>query len=174
DIVTADAAAGADRTDRTRFLAAHAQLELAQPRRDAFRATRLVVPLQDTLAAKRARMEEALQAYGNAADYGVEEVTTAATYEIAELYHTLSRDLFASQRPPELTAEELSQYDLLLEEQAFPFEEEAIDVHEVNARRTADGVYDEWVKGSIEALGELLPVRYAKQEMGEEIVTALR
>jgi TolA-binding protein len=174
DIVAADAAAGADRTERTRFLAAHAQLELAAPRRDAFRATRLVVPLQESLTAKRARMEEALDAYGRAADYGVQEVTTAATYEIAELYHTLSRDLFESQRPPELTEQELAQYDILLEEQAFPFEEEAIEVHEVNAQRVAEGVYDEWVRGSLEALAELLPVRYAKHEMGEHIVTALR
>jgi tetratricopeptide (TPR) repeat protein len=174
DIVAADATAGGERTDRTRYLAAHAQLELATPRRDAFRATRLVVPLQDSLAAKRARMEEALEAYGNAADYGVIEVTTAATYEIAELYHMLSRDLFDSERPPELSAAELAQYDILLEEQAFPFEEEAIDVHEVNARRTADGVYDEWVRRSLESLGELLPVRYAKHEVGEQIVTALR
>ncbi len=174
DIVMADAAAGSERTDRTRYLAAHAQLELAEPMRNAFRATRLVVPLQESLAAKRARMEEALEAYGNAADYGVIEVTTAATYEIAELYNGLSRDLFDSERPPELSAAELAQYDILLEEQAFPFEEEAIDVHEVNARRTADGVYDEWVRASLAALAELLPIRYAKQEMGEQIVTALR
>ncbi len=174
DIVIADAVAGGERTDRTRYLAAHAQLELAEPMRNAFRGTRLVAPLQDSLAAKRARMEEALEAYGNAADYGVIEVTTAATYEIAELYHGLSRDLFDSERPPELSAAELAQYDILLEEQAFPFEEEAIDVHEVNARRTADGVYDEWIRASITALAQLLPVRYAKIESGEQIVTALR
>jgi len=174
DIVVADATAGSDRTDRTRFLAAHAQLELAEPMRNAFAATRLVMPLQDSLAAKRARMEEALEAYGNAADYGVIEVTTAATYEIAELYNGLSRDLFDSERPAELSAAELAQYDILLEEQAFPFEEEAIDVHEVNAQRTANGVYDDWVKRSIQALSVLLPVRYAKSEVGEEIVTALR
>ena len=132
------------------------------------------MPLQDSLAAKRARMEDALDAYGRAADYGVEDVTTAATYEIAELYHQLSRDLFESERPPELNAAELSQYDILLEEQAFPFEEEAISVHEVNAARTVDGIYDEWVKKSIDALAELMPVRYAKHEMGEQIVTTLR
>ena len=101
-------------------------------------------------------------------------MTTAATYEIAELYNGLSRDLFDSERPPELTAAELAQYDILLEEQAFPFEEEAIDVHEVNAQRTADGVYDEWIRASLAALADLLPVRYAKTEIGEQIVTALR
>ncbi len=38
DIVTADAAAGAGRSDRSRYLAAHAALELAAPLRDAYHA----------------------------------------------------------------------------------------------------------------------------------------
>ena len=74
---------------------------------------------------------------------------------------------------PELSAAELSQYDILLEEQAYPFEEEAIELHEVNAARTADGVYDEWVAKSIEALAVLVPVRYAKREIGENLVSVL-
>jgi tetratricopeptide (TPR) repeat protein len=174
DLVAADAAAGAERTDRTRYLAAKAQLELAAPARDAFLGTRLVVPLDRSLQAKQARMQEALAAYTKAADYGVAEVTTAANYEIAELYHALAKDLYASQRPPELTPEELEQYDILLEEQAFPFEEEAIELHETNAARTASGIYDEWVRKSLAALAELSPGRYAKTEIGETVVEAIR
>jgi hypothetical protein len=174
DLVAADALAGSERTDRTRYLAARSQLELATPTRDAFLGTKLVVPLDKSLAAKQSRMEEALAAYTKAADYGIAEVTTAANYEIAELYHALSKDLYASERPPELTADELEQYDILLEEQAFPFEEEAIELHERNAARTADGVYDEWVKKSLTALVELLPGRYAKPEIGESLVEAIR
>ncbi len=127
------------------------------PTRDAFLGTRLVVPLDKSLEAKQARMQEALAAYGKAADYGIAEVTTAANYEIAELYHALSKDLYASERPPELTTDELEQYDILLEEQAFPFEEEAIELHETNAARTADGIYDEWVRKSLAALASCCP-----------------
>jgi TolA-binding protein len=174
DLVAADAAAGAERTDRTRYLAAKSQLELATPTRDAFLGTRLVMPLEQSLAAKQALMEEALTAYGKAADYGVAEVTTAANYEIAELYHALSKDLYASERPPELTGEELEQYDILLDEQAFPFEEEAIELHETNAARTVEGIYDQWVQKSLAALVELLPGRYAKAEIGESFVEAIR
>jgi TolA-binding protein len=173
-IVATDAAAGEERTDRTRYLAAKSQLTLAEPTREAFRGARLVIPLEDSLKIKRERMELALAAYGRAADYGVAEVTTAATYEIAEIYHQLSRDLFASERPAELSGGELEQYDILLEEQAFPFEEQAIEVHEVNAARTSEGIYDEWVVKSLSALGELMPVRYAKEEIGEQFVTAIR
>jgi TolA-binding protein len=174
DLVEADASAGGERTDRTRYLAAKAQLELATPTRDAFLGTRLVAPLDKSLAAKQARMQDALAAYGKAADYGVAEVTTAATYEIAELYHALSKDLYASERPAELSEEELEQYDILLEEQAFPFEEEAIELHETNAARTVEGIYDEWVRKSLSALGELSPGRYAKTEIGETFVEAIR
>src|SRR6187549_1972318 len=112
-------------------------------------------------------MKAALAQYNKAADYGVAEVTTAANYEIAELYHTLSKDLLSSERPKELSKDEVEQYDILLEEQAFPFEEESIGLHEVNAARTADGIYDEWVQKSLAALAELMPARYAKTEIGE-------
>ncbi|HEX7082089.1 MAG TPA: tetratricopeptide repeat protein [Gammaproteobacteria bacterium] len=173
-IVEADAAAGDERTDRTRLLAARAQLELAAPLRNAFRAVRLVAPLEESLAVKRERMEAALAAYTKAVDYGIADVTTAATYEIAELYHTLGRDLIESERPADLDALALEQYEILLEEQAFPFEERAIEVHEVNTARAADGVYDEWVRKSFEALATLVPVRYAKHEIGETIVATLR
>ena len=174
DIVAADASAGTERNDRTRYLAAKAQLNLAQPARDAFLGTKLVIPLDKSLKAKQALMKDALAEYGEAADYGVAEVTTAANYEIAELYHSLAKDLFASQRPPELSKDELEQYDILLEEQASPFEEQAIKLHEVNAARTVDGVYDEWVQKSLGALAELLPARYAKPEIGESLVAAIR
>ncbi|HEX6999201.1 MAG TPA: tetratricopeptide repeat protein [Gammaproteobacteria bacterium] len=166
-LVEADAAAGPERTDRTRYLAAKAQLALAEAPRDAFRGVRLVVPLDRSLQAKRTQMEQALAAYGKAADYGVAEVTTAANYEIAELYHELARALMASERPPDLSPEELEQYDILLEEQAFPFEEEAIELHELNAARTAEGLYDEWIEKSLAALAELMPARYDKREIGE-------
>jgi TolA-binding protein len=174
DIVAADAGAGAERSDRTRYLAASAQLVLAQPARDAFLGTKLVIPLDKSLKAKQERMKDALAEYGKAADYGIAEITTAANYEIAELYHSLSKDLLTSQRPKELSKDELEQYDVLLEEQASPFEEQAIKLHEVNAARTVEGVYDQWVQKSLTALAELLPARYAKPEIGESLVAAIR
>jgi hypothetical protein len=101
-------------------------------------------------------------------------VTTAATFGMAELYRRLGADLLTSERPKNLNAEELEQYDVLLEEQAFPFEEQAIELHETNAQRTGDGVYDEWVQKSFEALAKLKPARYAKTEVSEDYVPELR
>ena len=84
-----------------------------------------------------------------------------------------AEDLMSSERPDNLDAAALDQYDLLLEEQVFPFEEKAIDLYKVNADRAAQGVYDEWVQKSYEKLAGLMPARYAKSERSEDVVTAL-
>ena len=79
----------------------------------------------------------------------------------------------ASERPKDLDEAALEQYDLLLEEKVYPFEEKAIDLYKANADRTVDGVYDEWVKKSFERLAEMMPARYAKAERSEDVVTTL-
>ena len=78
-----------------------------------------------------------------------------------------------SERPANLTNDEVEQYDILLEEQAFPFEEQAIDIFTANVARTADGIYDDWVKKSFSRLAELMPMRYAKSERSETLVGQL-
>jgi tetratricopeptide (TPR) repeat protein len=174
EIIAADRTAGTARTDRSRALAAKATLALAAPVRDEFMRIKLVAPLKKSLANKRTAMEAALKAYTQAADYEVSDVTTAATYESAELYRQLGKDLLSSERPKNLSKDELEQYDVLLEEQAFPFEEKAIKLHEVNAARTKDGTYDEWVQKSFTALAALNPGRYGKVEVGEQLVESIR
>ncbi|MCB1625999.1 MAG: tetratricopeptide repeat protein, partial [Pseudomonadales bacterium] len=170
EIIKADQSAGAARTDRTRLLAARAQLALAQPARDKFHAVRLVAPLQKSLAAKRKALEEALKGYREAASYRVASVSTLATFETAELYRTLGRDIMQSERPKNLNAEELEAYDSLLEEQAFPFEEQAIETHGVNVARVGEGIYDEGVRNSYAALAEMSPARYGKTELTQQAV----
>ena len=173
-IVAADRDAGVARTDRSRYLAATAALELAAPARDAFLGIRLVAPLKRTLGEKKVAMERAIGGYQAALDYGVAEVTTAATYEMGELYRRLGKDLLESERPRDLADDELEQYDLLLEEQAFPFEEKAAAVHELNAMRPADGIYDEWVRRSYAVLAGLQPARFGKTEEHEEFLREIQ
>ncbi|MEO0365247.1 MAG: tetratricopeptide repeat protein [Pseudomonadota bacterium] len=173
DIVAVDANAGAARTDRSRYLAATATLELTEPLRLSFASLKLTAPLKESLERKRQLMEQTLAAYGRAADYGVAEVTTASTFRIGQMYQQFSRDLMDSERPADLDADAMEQYDILLEEQAFPFEEQAIEVFEANAARAADGVFDSWVERSFEALATLMPARYAKSERSEQSLALL-
>ena len=173
EIVRADATAGAQRSDRTKFLAAKASLELAEPALRRFSVVKLNQPLAESMKLKRSLMEDAIKQYTSAADYGVAEVTTAATFRLAEVYEQFSSDLMDSERPAELDEAALEQYELLLEEQMYPFEEKAIDLYKANTDRAPGGVYDEWVRKSFDRLAGLMPARYAKVERTEDVVTAL-
>lgn len=173
EIIKADSQAGPQRTERTHYLAAKAQLALAQPARDSFRDIRLTAPLKKSLVAKRKALEDAMNGYRKAAEYNVAEVTTAATYEMAELYRTLAHDVMSSERPKNLKGQELEEYNSLLEEQVFPFEEQAIKAHEINTARAREGVYDEWVQKSFKVLAELKPARYGKTEMTQDVDATL-
>jgi len=163
-LIKADREAGAERSDRTKLLAARASLSLAEEQGAAYRQIRLVEPIAKTLPLKKQTLQQSLAAYDAAANYELAEVTTAATFRIAELYGDFAKALLESERPKGLDDEALEQYELMLEEQAYPFEEKAIEVHEANTRRAAKGVYDDWVKQSYAELARLLPARYGKSE----------
>ncbi len=93
---------------------------------------------------------------------------------MAELYRQLGKDVMSSERPKNLSKDELEQYESLLEDQSFPFEEQAIQIHEINTARARDGVYDDWVKQSFAALAQLEPGRYGKTEITQDVVTTLQ
>ena len=151
-IVAADRKAG---TAETRVTAAEAALELADRQLANFRRIRLVNPLQKSLKRKLSSMKQTLQAYESAIDYGVTPVITAATYQIATMYDELGDALLASERPRSLTDEELAEYDVLLAEQAAPFEQQAIDVYTTNAQRSDGDPGDPWIEKSVQRLAEL-------------------
>jgi tetratricopeptide (TPR) repeat protein len=169
-IVAADRDAGELATRRSKTLAAAAILELAEPDRKAFETVVLTAPLEQSLARKKNLMEKALAGYAMAADYSISDVTTEASYHVAEIYRHFGQALMESERPSELDAAALEEYEFLLEEQAFPFEEQAISIHQQNAGRARHGVYDEWVAGSYRQLAGLVPGRYARNEKGEHLV----
>jgi len=118
-------------------------------------------------------MMVALNGFEDTLKYNVEEFTTASTYRVAEVYATLGKDLLNSERPKGLSEVEIEEYDLLLEEQAYPFEEKAIEAHSANIDYVKKGVYDNWIKRSFAALGELQPARYAKSEADDGVIEAV-
>lgn len=172
-VISADAAGGNGRTDRTRYLAANARFRLAEAAYTDYRAVALTLPLKRSLASRKQRMEAALRQYELAAGYQIAGVTTAATYRTADIYLQMGKALLESERPAKLSGEALAEYDLLLEEQAYPFEEQAIALHETNIERMNSGLYDEWIEKSLAQLAELVPARYAKQERSVAYVEAI-
>ena len=154
---------------RTRFLAAESKYILTEPLFSAYKKIKLKLPLGRSLKKKKAAMNKALKAYEQVANYQVAEFTSASTHKIGMIYQLLSDDLMKSQRPNGLNEEELEEYGYLLEDQALPFEDKAINLFEINAARTKDNIYNKSVKESIQKLVKLKPAQYNKQEKMEAI-----
>jgi hypothetical protein len=146
---------------------------LAQNDFDEFAAVRLVKPLEENLNKKRDLMKAATEEFGRLVDYEIGEVTAAATFYLAEIYSHFSIALMASERPEGLSPMEMEQYDLAIEEEAYPFEEEAIEVHESNLKLISLGVYNEWINKSLQKLAESVPARYDKPEEASGIMSSL-
>ncbi len=165
DIVAADLDAGTERTDRSRYLAGKAAVVLAEQHFDRFVELKLVLPFEESLAEKQRRMDVALEKFENLVAYEVAEVTAAATYYIAEIFMEFSAALMESERPTDLSEAEMVDYELVIEEEAYPFEERAITVHEQNFELLAGGIYNLWVQKSLDQLAFMMPGRYAKNEI---------
>jgi len=172
-IVAIDASAGKTRTPRTRYLAGKAALVLAEQDFEAFAAVKLANPFKVNLQKKRELMQVATQKFNRLVEYEIGELTAAAGYYLAEIYAHFSKALMTSERPQGLEPMELEQYELAIEDQAYPFEEKAIAVHEENLKLMSRGVYNEWIDKSLQKLAELMPARYARQEESTGIVSSL-
>lgn len=172
-MIAADKKAGKNTTQRARFLAASAANEFALAEFNDFEKIKLILPIKKSLNKKKKALERTLDAYKEVIQYEVGDYVTEANYRIGNVYSQLSRDLMDSERPKGLDELTLEQYEILLEEQAYPFEEKSIELLATNAERAWDGFYDDWVKRSLEELAKLMPARYGKQESSMEVSSDL-
>ncbi|WP_445428649.1 tetratricopeptide repeat protein [Alishewanella sp. HL-SH05] len=156
-------------TERSRYLAADAALQLGLYHSRLFEAVLLQQPLRDNLRKKQAHMTTAIEQLQTSMGWQVADFYSQAQYQVASLYQQMAGALLTSQRPKGLDALALEQYDLLLEEQAYPFEELAIEIHQQNAALVTQPLYDQWVAASFAKLAELSPARYRKPEVYLEL-----
>lgn len=171
----ANSARGAARpsTPRINYLATFAAFHMTEPVFRRFTDYKLRLPLKTALVEKRRLAETALEAYNSIARSGVADFVTAAQFRTAEIYRVLAADIMTSERPRGLDELALEQYGLLLEEQALPFEDQAIAIYQANANLASKGIYDPWVRRSFQALATLQPGRYRKPEQVETYVDVI-
>ncbi|MCP5209116.1 MAG: tetratricopeptide repeat protein [Hahellaceae bacterium] len=141
-------------------------LQQADWRYESYRKTTLSFPLNRTIKQKKEALTAVVAAYETVANVGDQTQINQAVFRIGEIYQGLANEIMAAETPSSLNELEKSQYDILLEELAYPFEEQAITVYAVNVSKIPQGVYDHWIKQSMKSLGKLMPARYEKIEQG--------
>jgi tetratricopeptide (TPR) repeat protein len=173
EIVRIDGAAGPERTGRTRTLAGRSALVLAEQLYQACVAVKLRQPFEASLKEKRQRMDATIKAMSGLVDYQIADVTAAATFYMAETYFDFSRALKESERPADMKGANLEKFEADLDEAAYPFEDKAIKVHEKNMESLHAGVFNTWTEKSLSRLAEMVPGRYAKNEMSSGFIGAI-
>jgi TolA-binding protein len=157
--------AGRDQTDRSLYLAVSAQSYFSQKNYQNFIQLRLTLPLKTSLRKKQQALSLTVASYQKVINYGVIDFVTEANFYLGESYIRLSSDLLSSERPEGLSGLAREQYEVLLEEQIYPFEEKAIGLHKSNAARAKNYLYDEWVQRSFASLAKLSPGQFNKPEL---------
>ena len=129
----------AERTGRTRTLAARSALVLAEQLYRDFVAVKLRQPFETSLQDKQKRMDATIEALGRLVDYEIADVTAAATYYMAETYFNFSRSLVESERPADLKPAELEEFKMDLDEDSVSVRGESHqrtrEEHGIAARR---------------------------------------
>jgi hypothetical protein len=164
-IIEGDGKAGERRTNRSRWLGAWANAAYGDYWTWEFDRVKLRAPLQKWMPGKGEKLKNAIDRYEQAAEYGFFEISARASCSIGELYAAFATELMESPRPKGLSQAELEQYELILEEQAIPFEELAMEIHLSNIRQAWEGRFNEWVERSFAAMARLSPARFDKQEI---------
>ena len=172
-VIEANRKAGDNKTERSIWLAAWANTKYGDFYAEQFHNTKLTQPLVKSLPKRNGFLEQASASYQQAAESGVLEYVTLSGYKIAKLYQALASDLRTAPPPSNLSGSDIQLYESIIEEQAQPLDQLAIELHEANASRAWDGEFNEWIDKSFVQLRALYPERYAKSEVlvsyGDEI-----
>ena len=172
-LIEGDQKAGPQRTDRSRWLGAWANIKYGDYYAAEFSSHKLYLPLVKSLPAKNKSLESAVKQYQSSADYGILEFVTMSSFKIANLYQQFAMELRASSKPAGLSPDEQTIYAEIIEEQALPFDGLAIELHQANIDRAWEGKFNEWIDRSFAEMMKLNPARYNKTEImvsyGDEI-----
>lgn len=163
-----------EKTNRIKYITSFAALNLAIREFNTYKAISLSLPLKESLNLKKESMLKAVNLFGQASVYGLAETSTQAKHNIGLIYQLFKNALMNSERPTNLVGDELEQYNILLEDQAFPFEEKSIEFFETNMKHIGDGIYDDWVHRSHDQLKTLFPARYSREAKEGAYVTTLQ
>ncbi len=161
-----------EQTDRAKYLAANAIYILSESGFEAYKNAKLTAPLPRSLKKKQQLLTRSLANYQAVLDVGALEYTSKGQLRMAQHYEVLARDLMASSVPKGLNELETEQYQLLLEEQAFPFEEKAIALHEENLKLGWQFGWAAAINESLDALKSLSPGQFSRAQREVDYVNA--
>lgn len=147
---------------------ARANLMLINSRAGEYLDLRLTQPFEETFDKKTRYLDNFLKEYSEAAKFKIPEILPEIYLRMGALFENFRDSIVRSERPGGLTKEQMDEYGFLLEEKAYPYDEQAVKVYE----RCADAarrhsLRDEWSERCFARLADIRPALY-KRHMDED------
>lgn len=172
-VIAGDADGGSDRTERSQWLGAWANAKYGDYFAWEYYRRNLSQPIDKSIARKNNYIQDATTRYKQAAEYGILEFVSQSNYKMASMYQAFSDELNAAPTPKELSESDVALYKQIISQQSQPFLELASSVHESNIELGWDGHFNDWISKSYDAMKQLSPLRFGKEEelarYGDEI-----
>jgi len=144
-------------------LLAEVRFRLAEEAYARYDALRLTQPLPKSIASKQKLLDSVLVRCRRTVDMGVSEWAHAATFRIGQALVGFATALEKSERPADLTGDDLMAYENVLTEQSMPFHERGESVWSDLLKQSRGGPGDAWTARARESLWGSLADRFLFQ-----------
>lgn len=147
-------------------LVAKARLALVKDKQEAYLAIKLTQPFEKTLMDKTALLDDLTRDYMQIAKYKIFQAEVF--FQMGVTFENFRDSILQAERPADLSKEELAEYKFLLEEKAYPYEEQAVKAYEKSLKvgRTLK-TSQEWMENSIARLAVIKPALYKREFLKE-------
>ncbi len=143
---------------------AMARLLIIKEKQLAYYELKLTQPFEETLKQKTQQLESLLNDYSQIAEYKIPELLPETFFQMGMAIENFRDSIINSERPGDMSKEEVEEYTLLLEEKAYPYDEQAVKTYEKSLTVSRkQQIYNEWVEKSIGRLAGLRPALYKRE-----------
>ncbi len=143
-----------------------ARLLLLASRLEDYKELRLTHPFEKTLKRKTQLIERLVRDYTRIAAKAstvAPEVLPQVFFSMGSAFENFRDSIINSDRPRGLTKDEKIEYQFLLEEMAYPYDERSVEAYEKTLKSAlVQSLYDKWLFKGVARLAYLRPVLYKR------------
>ncbi|MCK5237350.1 MAG: tetratricopeptide repeat protein, partial [Deltaproteobacteria bacterium] len=147
---------------KERTFIARARLALLKDNLDKYNSVKIAPPFKSTMRLKEKLLKELINEYTFILKSKVSDIQAETLYMMGLTFEEFHNALITSEKPEGLTEEELMEYNFLLEEKAFKFEDNSIRSYESAIKAARLNSQGGTLHLAIQRLERLRPVLYKR------------
>lgn len=145
---------------------AKASLTLLNESLEKYIQFQLTQPFEKTFKKKTLLLNTILKEYSNIAKYKIADFQAEIFFKMGLALEHFKDSIVQSERPDDFNQDELEEYNFLLEEKAYPYDDQAVKTYERSVTAAVKNmIFDEWMEKSLKKLAFLRPALYKRELM---------